>query len=93
MKLFAVLALLGFGFLIFRSVSSANELPAIGQPAPPFNLVDAKNQSHQLSDYAGKWLVLYFYPKDDTPGCTKEACHLPKNTIYLSLCFRIRMGK
>ncbi|MCB1583587.1 MAG: DUF4920 domain-containing protein [Marinicella sp.] len=44
-----------------------------GQPAPSFNLQDQDGQVHQLSDYAGKWLVVYFYPKDDTTGCTIEA--------------------
>ncbi len=83
MKIFAVLALLGLGFLIFRSVSYATEVPAIGQPAPAFKLLDAKNQPHQLSDYSGKWLVLYFYPKDDTPGCTKEACHFRDDLAQL----------
>ena len=43
-------------------------------PAPPFTLVDSEGKSHTLGEYAGKWLVLYFYPKDDTPGCTTEAC-------------------
>lgn len=43
-------------------------------PAPDFSLDDSKGNRHTLSDYAGKWLVLYFYPKDDTPGCTTEAC-------------------
>lgn len=47
----------------------------VGQPAPPFALPDQNNRIHELADYAGKWLVVYFYPKDDTPGCTKEACH------------------
>jgi peroxiredoxin Q/BCP len=42
--------------------------------APEFNLVDQDNKSHSLSDYQGRWLVLYFYPKDDTPGCTAQAC-------------------
>lgn len=42
--------------------------------APDFKLPDQNGQTHSLEDYAGKWLVLYFYPKDDTPGCTKEAC-------------------
>ncbi len=42
--------------------------------APDFNLPDSSGQYHALKDYAGKWLVLYFYPKDDTPGCTTEAC-------------------
>jgi peroxiredoxin Q/BCP len=42
--------------------------------APEFNLPDENNNYHKLSDYLGKWVVLYFYPKDDTPGCTAEAC-------------------
>jgi len=45
-------------------------------PAPDFNLKDSSGTAHQLADYAGKWVVLYFYPKDDTPGCTVEACSL-----------------
>lgn len=44
--------------------------------APDFSLTDEEGKVHQLSDYKGKWLVLYFYPKDDTPGCTVEACSL-----------------
>lgn len=44
------------------------------QPAPSFSLPDQEGTTHSLSDYRGKWLVLYFYPKDDTPGCTTEAC-------------------
>lgn len=40
-----------------------------------FNLPDQDNKLHKLSDYKGHWVVLYFYPKDDTPGCTKEACN------------------
>ncbi len=39
-----------------------------------FSLLDQHGQTHTLKEYAGKWLVLYFYPKDDTPGCTQEAC-------------------
>jgi peroxiredoxin Q/BCP len=45
-------------------------------PAPDFSLFDNDGASHSLGDYAGKWVVLYFYPKDDTPGCTIEACSL-----------------
>ena len=45
-------------------------------PAPPFTLKDSTGAQHSLADYHGKWVVLYFYPKDDTPGCTTEACSL-----------------
>jgi peroxiredoxin Q/BCP len=45
-----------------------------GEPAPPFELTDAKGKPVALEDLAGRHVVLYFYPKDDTPGCTKEAC-------------------
>lgn len=44
--------------------------------APNFELQDDAGTAHSLKDYSGKWLVLYFYPKDDTPGCTTEACSL-----------------
>ena len=45
-----------------------------GGRAPAFSLKDQHGRTHRLSDYAGRLLVLYFYPKDDTPGCTKESC-------------------
>lgn len=45
-------------------------------PAPDFTLSDETGAPHSLSDYDNKWIVLYFYPKDDTPGCTVEACSL-----------------
>lgn len=43
-------------------------------PAPDFSLVGTDDKRHALKDYSQKWLILYFYPKDDTPGCTVEAC-------------------
>lgn len=45
-------------------------------PAPDFSLKDPEGKVHSLADYRGMWLVLYFYPKDDTPGCTVEACSM-----------------
>jgi len=46
-----------------------------GIPAPAFELLDDTNKTHRLSDFSGQPLILYFYPADDTPGCTKEACN------------------
>ena len=46
-----------------------------GVPAPDFELLDDTNTKRKLSDFRGKNVILYFYPEDDTPGCTKEACH------------------
>ena len=48
--------------------------PAVGAAAPAFRLQDQTGAWRSLSDYAGKWLVVYFYPKDGTPGCTKQVC-------------------
>lgn len=50
------------------------ELLKVGVSAPDFTLQDQDGKGHALSDYRGKWVLLYFYPKDDTPGCTIEAC-------------------
>jgi thioredoxin-dependent peroxiredoxin len=51
----------------------------VGSPAPAFKLQDQEGKWHSLSDYAGQWLVLYFYPKDMTPGCTTQACDFRDN--------------
>lgn len=50
--------------------------PSINDLAPDFSLPDQDDKIHKLSDYKGKWVLLYFYPKDNTPGCTTEACTL-----------------
>ena len=74
MKTLFLLALAAAGFLLWWSMASAADVPKTGQPAPTFVLPDQNGKTHTLKDYAGQWVVLYFYPKDDTPGCTKEAC-------------------
>lgn len=53
--------------------------PQIGDFAPEFELLDQFGDTHKLSDYRGKKVVLYFYPKDNTPGCTTEACNFRDN--------------
>ncbi len=50
------------------------KIPPVKSVAPDFTLPDQNGELHTLSSYAGKWVLLYFYPKDDTPGCTIEAC-------------------
>lgn len=50
-----------------------------GDPAPGFELTDQNGDMHSLEDYRDQWVVLYFYPKDDTPGCTTEACEFRDN--------------
>jgi thioredoxin-dependent peroxiredoxin len=50
------------------------EMPTVGDQAPPIALPDETGAIHSLADQRGRWIVLYFYPKDDTPGCTIEAC-------------------
>jgi peroxiredoxin Q/BCP len=54
-----------------------------GMPAPPFEGVDQNGNSIRLQDLRGRKVILYFYPKDDTPGCTKEACNLRDNYAAL----------
>lgn len=56
---------------------------AVGDPAPEFILPDQSGTEHHLTDYLGRWVVVYFYPKDDTPGCTKEACSFRDDILQL----------
>ena len=51
----------------------------IGDKAPVFGLLDQNGKMHSLAEYKGQWVLLYFYPKDDTPGCAKEACAIRDN--------------
>jgi thioredoxin-dependent peroxiredoxin len=65
--------------LVFSAPSFAEAAPAVGATAPAFRLQDQAGKWHELDDYKGKWVVLYFYPKDDTPGCTTQACEFRDN--------------
>jgi peroxiredoxin Q/BCP len=60
--------------LAVAAAAFADDQPAVGEPAPDFELPDQEGQLHSLEDYRDSWVVLYFYPKDETPGCTTEAC-------------------
>ena len=54
--------------------AESTAIPAVGDPAPDFALPDETGTVHRLADQRGRWTIVYFYPKDDTPGCTVEAC-------------------
>jgi len=64
----------------------------VGEAAPSFRLQDQKGAWHSLEQYSGKWIVLYFYPKDDTPGCTKEACAFRDNIFAFEKLNAIVLG-
>ena len=67
------------GALAVAPNGSATEPLLLGNPAPEFELADQTGQLHSLEDYREQWVVLYFYPKDETPGCTTEACEFRDN--------------
>lgn len=67
--------------LLFATAACAGEPPAVGGAAPGFNLQDQNGDWHDLDDYRGQWLAVYFYPRDDTPGCTTEACNFRDNIL------------
>lgn len=69
-----VLAWLGSG----SSIAGADS-PGLGSAAPEFRLQDQNGKWHELEDFRGKWVALYFYPKDQTPGCTTQACEFRDN--------------
>ena len=68
-----------FPLLAFTLSATASEQLTVGQPAPEFELSDQNGELHSLEDYRDQWVVLYFYPKDETPGCTTEACEFRDN--------------
>ena len=64
----------------------------LNKPAPAFKLPDQQGIEHSLSDYKGKWVVLYFYPKDMTPGCTVEACSFRDSEARLTAAGAVVLG-
>ena len=83
-----ILSLLALVFATVLAAPLAAEEPAAagpadGQAAPEFHLQDQKGNWHTLAQHHGKWVVLYFYPKDFTPGCTKEVCTFRDDVIAL----------
>lgn len=70
--------LLAAALTLLTGLATADQ-PAAGTAAPDFRLQDQKGDWHELSQYEGQWVALYFYPKNDTPGCTTEACNFRDN--------------
>ena len=64
----------------------------IGKLAPDFSLMGSDGKEHKLSDYRGKKVVLYFYPKDNTPGCTTEACDFRDNITEINSLNAVVLG-
>lgn len=71
------------GSAVFGAGLAQAAVPDVGQPAPDFALPDQQGKTRKLADWRGKWLVLYFYPKNDTPGCTEEACTFRDDWLQL----------
>jgi thioredoxin-dependent peroxiredoxin len=74
MKIIFYSLILLIAFLGYRSYSAAPNAPKLGEPAPDFNLPNTKGDLVSLASLKGNWVVLYFYPRDDSPICTKQAC-------------------
>ncbi|TAJ79405.1 MAG: peroxiredoxin [Gallionellaceae bacterium] len=74
MKWLILFGLIGALVMASSQRAGAGVLPQVGGAAPDFSLPDQHGVPRNLKEFSGKWLVLYFYPKDDTPGCTQEAC-------------------
>jgi thioredoxin-dependent peroxiredoxin len=74
LKILLYTAIILIAYFGYKNYTQTNT-PKINVLAPSFNLPNAKGELISLQSLKGHWVVLYFYPKDDTPGCTKEACH------------------
>src|SRR5687768_13494064 len=74
-KWLLVALVFGLALVLWRSVAFASSrMPKAGDDAPAFSLADQSGTLRNSGDFRGKWLALYFYPRDDTPGCTAQAC-------------------
>jgi peroxiredoxin Q/BCP len=91
MKLIIILVGIVLAIVWLRTVQAA-DLPKVGQDAPDFALPDQSGKVQHLSDYRGQWVVLYFYPKDDTPHCTTEACQFRDDAFQLHQLGAVVLG-
>ncbi|HEY4369917.1 MAG TPA: peroxiredoxin [Steroidobacteraceae bacterium] len=72
---------LALGAVLWLGLVHAQTPPPLGSVAPDFRLQDQNGKWQELKDYRGKWVALYFYPKDQTPGCTTQACEFRDNVF------------
>ena len=84
---FAIVAVLAC-----NNVSAINEMPAVGSAAPTFTLNSNEGKPVTLADYKGKWVVLYFYPKDFTPGCTIQAKNFQRDLAKYEAANAVILG-
>lgn len=84
---FAIVAVLAC-----NRVSAVNEVPAVGAAAPGFNLTTNEGKQVSLGDFKGKWVVLYFYPKDFTSGCTLEAKNFQRDLAKYDAANAVILG-
>jgi thioredoxin-dependent peroxiredoxin len=73
LKIILIIVAVLFVLFLLPRLFSRSSIPAVGSAAPDFTLPSQESTPVSLRDYRGKWAVLYFYPKDQTPGCTREA--------------------
>lgn len=73
-------------------LTTAEAQVAVGEMAPDFRLQDQNGQWHTLAQHRGQWIALYFYPKDQTPGCTKEACAFRDNIFAFDSLGAVILG-
>lgn len=78
--------------LIITASAAWAQTPPIGKSAPEFRLQDQTGKWHTLQDYRGKWVALYFYPKDQTPGCTTQACEFRDNIFAFKEAGAVILG-
>ena len=87
-----LLAFVVVAVLACNRVSAINEMPAVGAPAPAFKLVNNEGKQVSLNEFKGKWVVLYFYPKDFTSGCTLQARNFQRDLAKYDAANTVILG-
>ena len=91
-KYIFILAFLVVAMFAIRPVSAVSEMPSVGADAPGFSLTTNEGKQASLADFKGKWVVLYFYPKDFTGGCTLEAHNFQRDLAKYDAANAVILG-